>query len=135
MRQLLFLTLAMFAPIQFQWVNAAQDLPSLETAGLKDPKMIINLQLRSLDQLRLMTKMTLEKINELYAGIGNYQMIQELYLQQPKDKEVLFKMTKMASNLLKDIKSANLQHAIDPDFMKELKLFEKIYKKNELPIE
>ncbi|MBA3602863.1 MAG: hypothetical protein H0W50_04315 [Parachlamydiaceae bacterium] len=133
MRQLLYLALAMLAPIQ--WANAAQDLPSLEIAGIKDPKKIINLQLKSLDRLRSMTKMTLEKINTLHAGIGNYQMIQDLYLQQPKDKEVLFKMTKMASNLLQEIKSAHLQHAIDPEFMKELKMFEKIYKKNELHIE
>lgn len=133
MRRLLFLAFAMITP--FQSAKTAQDLPSIESAGLKDPKEIINLQLRSLDRLSSMTKKTLDNINELSTAIGKYQMIQEIYLQKPKDKEVLFRMAKMASNLLKKIKSSNLQHAIDPEFMKELKLFEKIYKKNELQIE
>ncbi len=133
MRQLLIIALTVLTPIH--WAYVAQDLPSIETAGLKDPKEIINLQLKSLDRLRLMTKLTLEKINEIYAAIVKYQMIQEVYLQRPKDKEVLFRMAKMASHLLKEINSANLQHAIDPDFIKELKLFDKIYKKNEIQIE
>lgn len=133
MRNILFLVLALLAPIQ--WISSAQDLPSIETAGLKNPKDIINLQLKSLDRLSAMTKLTLENINSLYSGILRYQKIQDLYLDQPKDREVLFKTAKMASNLIVQIKSANLQHAIDPEFMKELKMFDKIYKKNELKIE
>lgn len=133
MRRLLFLA---FATITlFQAAYAAQDLPTIESAGLKDPKEIIDRQLSSLARLSAMTKKTLESLNELSTGISNYHKVQEIYLNNPKDKEVLFKMAKMAAILLKKIKSAHLQHAIDPEFLKELKLFEKIYQKNELQIE
>lgn len=131
MRRALFLTLL----FSTQWTSAAQDLPSMQAPGLKDPKEIINLQLKSLDHLRSMTKRTVANIDELSSAIVKYQMVQNLFLQNPKDKEILQRMTKMAFYLLRDIKKANLQHAIDPDFTKELKLFAKIYQKNELPIE
>ncbi len=131
MRRLLFLALL----VPFQWVYAAQDLPSIDHPAPKDPKEIIYLQLRSLDHLRSMTKLTLEKIDELYAAIVKYQTVQDLYLKQTNDKELLHRMTKMASQLLQQIHHANLQHTIDPEFIKELKLLTKIYKKNELPIE
>lgn len=109
--------------------QAVQDLPTIESPRLKDPKEIIPLQLQSLDHLRTMTKNTLVQIEALQASITKYQAVQELYLQHPNDKELLQRMTKMAHNLILEIKKTNLGHAIDPDFLKELKLLDKIYQK------
>lgn len=110
-----------------------QDLPKSEIHTLKDPKEIINLQIKSLDHLAEMTKMSLAKMAQLRASILNYQTIQELYLQQTKDKELLYRMTKLADHLLNEIKNAHLMHAFDAEFMSELNMFSRIYRKNEVP--
>lgn len=110
-----------------------QDLPKNEATALKDPKEIINLQIKSLDHLTEMTKMSLAKMTQLRATIVKYQTIQELYLQQPKDKELLYRMTKLANDLLQEIKSAHLTHAFDSEFMSELHMFSRMYRKNEVP--
>jgi hypothetical protein len=100
---------------------------------LKDPKEIISIQLKSLDHLIDMTKLTLENMEQLRTAITNYQTIQNLYLNRTSDKELLYRMTKMADQLLKEIKAANLSHAFDVEFLSELNLLAKIYRKNELP--
>ena len=110
-----------------------QDLPKNEPSALKDPKEIINLQIKSLDHLAEMTKMSLAKMAQLRAAILKYQTIQQLYLQQTKDKELLYRMTKLAHDLLHEIKNAHLTHAFDPEFMSELNMFSRIYRKNEVP--
>lgn len=110
-----------------------QDLPKEEPPPLKDPKEIINLQLKSLDHLTEMTKLTLNKMAQIRANVVKYQMLQQLYLQQTKDKELLHRMSKVANDLLQEIKNAHLMHAFDVEFISELNMFSKIYKKNEIP--
>lgn len=110
-----------------------QDLPKGEIPALKDPKEIINLQLKSLDHLTEMTKMSLAKMTQLRASIVKYQTIQQLYLQQTKDKELLYRMTKLANDLLQEIKNAHLVHAFDSEFLNELNMLSRIYRKNEVP--
>lgn len=110
-----------------------QELPKSQPPALKDPKEIINLQLKSLDHLTEMTKMTLATMTQLRASLVKYQTIQQLYLQHTKDKELLYRMTKLANEMLLEIKGAHLTHAFDPEFISELSMLSKIYKKNELP--
>lgn len=114
-------------------VAVQQDLPKAEAPSLKDPKEIIHLQLKSLDLLIAMNQKTLHTLTELKTAIGRYQAIQEIFLQNPKDREVLYRMARIAAKLQKDIQEASLTHAFDPEFMSELALFTKIYKKKELP--
>jgi hypothetical protein len=111
----------------------AQEAQSPGALTLKDPKEIIAIQLKTLDHLVDMTKLTLENMGQLRTSIANYQKIQELYLTRTSDKELLYRMTKMADQLLKEIKAANLSHAFDVEFLSELNLLAKFYRKNELP--
>lgn len=127
----LFFCLTMLAPTLA--IQAAQDLPTMEAPGLKDPKEIIGLQLKSIDHLMNLTKETYQTLEQLHKGIVNYQTVQNLYLDRPSDKELLYRMTKMANLLLKEIKRANLTHAFDPEFISELSMLANIYQKHELP--
>lgn len=121
----------LFLPIP--WNLWATDPQSPGALALKDPKEIISIQLKSLDHLIDMTKLSLENMAKLRTAIANYQTIQNLYLNRTNDKALLYRMTKMADQLLKDIKTANLAHAFDVEFLSELNLLAKIYRKNELP--
>lgn len=127
----LFLCLAFLLPISP--LQAAQDLPIMEAPPLKDPKEIIDLQLHSLDHLIHLTDETLKSLGHLRVEIANYQRVQNLYLDCPSDKELLYRMTKMAHLLLKEIKIKNLTHAFDPEFISELITLAKIYQNHELP--
>ncbi|MBA3237343.1 MAG: hypothetical protein H0T62_03210 [Parachlamydiaceae bacterium] len=111
----------------------AQELQPPGLLTLKDPKEIISIQLKSLDHLIEMTTLTLENLRHLQTAITNYQTVQNLYLNRTSDKELLFRMTKMADQLLKEIKAAHLSHTFDVEFLSELKLLAKIYRKSELP--
>lgn len=112
-------------------LTAQDDAPG--ALALKDPKEIISIQLKALDHLIDMTKLSLENMSKLRTDIVNYQTVQNLYLNHTTDKELLFRMTKMADRLLKQIKATNLTHAFDVEFLSELNLLSKIYRKNELP--
>lgn len=110
-----------------------QDLPKTEAPSLKDPKEIIDLQIASLDHLIRMNEKSLEMMKGLKAHIQKYKLVQEAFLLQPKDKQLLYRMSKLASSLLNEINAANLSHAFDEEFIKELVFLNKIYKKRELP--
>lgn len=110
-----------------------QELPKSEAPSLKDPKEIIDLQLNSLDHLIAMNKKSVEKMTQIRGMIANYQKIQLLYLENPRDKALLYRMSKLASQLLHEIKDSSLTHAFDSEFINELQLLDRIYKKNELP--
>ncbi|MGZ3634180.1 MAG: hypothetical protein ACXU9U_03485 [Parachlamydiaceae bacterium] len=114
-------------------LQAAQDLPVIETPPLKDPKEIIDLQLKSLDHLIILTDETSKSLVNIRATIVNYQKVQNLYLDTPSDKELLYRMTKTAHLLLKEIKTKNLTHAFDPEFISELATLARIYQSHELP--
>lgn len=103
------------------------------SAAIKDPKEIINVQLNSLDHLIKMTALTLHKMEEFRQNIAEYQTVQNQYLENTQDRKLLFRMTKLAYTLQDEIKKAEMTHAFDTEFMSELNLLARIYKKKSKP--
>lgn len=114
-------------------LSAAQSLPKQEVPPLIDPKEVIDLQLKSIDHLTSLTQDTLCSLQDLRKGITTYQTIQNHYLNNTKDKELLYQMTRMANSLLKEIKRTNLTHVFDVEFISELNMLSNLQHKHELP--
>lgn len=119
-----FLTLMMLASFSI----GASDIPAL-----KDPKQIVPIQVQQLDDLIVMTERTLTNLKNISAQLKEYQNIQERYLENTKDNELLYRMIKSAHKLLETIKADNLVHSFDPEFISELNLLSQISQKIGIP--
>lgn len=108
-------------------------LISAEISPIKDPKQIVPLQAQHLETLIEMTQATLNNLQILSKQLKDYQEVQERYLADTKDNEMLYRMVKSAQKLLENIKSANLVHSFDPDFISELNLLSQIAQKIGIP--
>lgn len=111
----------------------AADSVSIEGATIKDPKIIIDLQLAALDRLIILTEATKNNLASLRQQIGEYKIKQERYLQHPDDKQQLYTMVKTADAMLRKIKDDELTDVFDVEFIKELELLSHLYSKMSLP--
>lgn len=99
----------------------------------KDPKELLDSQIAMLDDLIEMTTQTLQNEQKLKSLILQYQQIQEEYIKNPKDKEQIVKMVRMADQILRKMEEAHLITQFDPDFISELAFFSKIANKKGIP--
>jgi len=90
-------------------------------------------QLIMLDNLIAVTQENLNNQKALKQMIQDYQKLQYLYLQNPKDNEVLYHMVKAAHHLLEGIKANHLTQTFDKDFLSELTLFSNVANKRGIP--
>lgn len=111
------------------------EIVNMESLGIKDPKLIIDYQLASIDRLVQMTAHTIDNLNDLRRLIDDYKLKQEGYLERPESKEKLYRMSKVADQILTQSKADHLQDALDPEFLKEISMLAQIYRKLSLPTE
>jgi hypothetical protein len=104
-----------------------------ESIGIKDPEKLLAEQLSTLDHLIEMTKLSLKNQQALRQQIQDYQKIQELYLQNTHDNDLLFRMVKLAARILESIKENHLAQNFDTEFISELTLFSQIANKRGIP--
>lgn len=121
-----------FVPIFLMLIGlTSMDLCS--DAIKKDPKELIDSQIAMMDDLIAMTKQTLNGEYEIKTLIQDYQHIQDAYLKNMDDKELVIKMVRTAHQVLTKIQENHLLQQFDPDFISELTLFSKIATKKGIP--
>lgn len=99
----------------------------------KDPKELLCSQISMLDDLITMTERSLNGEKQIKTLIIDYQKIQEQYLKNQNDKDLVVKMVRMAHRILIAIQENHLTQQFDPDFISELTLFSKIAAKKGIP--
>lgn len=100
---------------------------------VKDRGELGSMQVKSLDELIGAAKQTLVNLHELQEKTVTYLKLQERYLENTKDSELLYRMTKASDELLAKIQNDHLGHAFDKEFLDELAMLAKIYHKIGLP--
>lgn len=90
------------------------------TPGIKDPEALIGNEIARLDDLIQATEMSLEAQKKLKAEILDYQQLQNQFLNNSKDNELLLKLVKSAHRTLRTIKDNRLENMFDTDFIDEL---------------
>ncbi len=113
--------------------KSAVEVVSLESHAIKDPKLIIDYQLSSIDRLIEMTDRTIANLTALRLLIDDYKQKQEIFIEQPNDKEKLYKMAKSAAQILTQAKNDNLTDALDQEFLSEVTMLAQLYRKITLP--
>lgn len=90
-------------------------------------------ELESLNTLIDATKENLNNERALKKQVESYLVLQQLYLKNADDKELLFQMIKNAYRLQESIKTYHLEHAFSAEFMNELTIFAQIANKRAIP--
>lgn len=120
-----FLRLCAFAPLRLICVcfllciastAFSDDIPT----PIKDPALLINNELARLDTLIQATEKSLDGQKQLRGYILEYQKLQEQFLKNPKDNDMLLKVVKSAYRTLQSIKENHLTQNFDSDFIDEL---------------
>lgn len=112
---------------------AAPCTGQIPAPAVKDPAALIGTELARLDMLISATQQSLDGQKKLRAYIVEYQKIQDYYLKNSQDNEVLFRMVKSAFVTLKTIQDNHLEHTFDPDFINELTIVSRVAKKRGVP--
>jgi len=115
------------------WADSPFKAPIIQQQEFSEEKDVVGKQLVLLDQLIAVTQENLEKQKALQKAILEYQKLQDLYLQNPNDNEVLFCMVKVAHRLLEGIKANYLTQTFDKDFLSELTVFSQVANKRGIP--
>lgn len=102
-------------------------------ASIKDPAALISNEINRLDTLIQATQQSLDGQKKLRAHIVEYQKIQDLFITNPNDNDVLLRMVKSAYRTLEAIKENHLTQNFDPDFIDELTVLSQAASKRGVP--
>lgn len=105
------------------------DIPT----SIKDPAALIGDEIARLDTLIQATEQSLEGQKKLRLLIVEYQKVQDIYLKNTKDNDLLFKVVKSAHRVLQSIKENNLLHTFDSEFIDELTILSQPATKRGIP--
>lgn len=111
------------------FMQVGADIPS----PIKDPAALIGNEIARLDTLIQATELSLEGQKKLRIQIVEYQKLQDIFLKNPKDNELLFKVIKSAYRTLQTIKENNLTQTFDADFIDELTVLSQPATKRGIP--
>lgn len=92
-----------------------------------------NEDLLLLDHFIQATGETLEASRQLREKISAYFQLQQIYLQDPSNKDTAYHMVKTARLIMEEIEEHHLNQIFTPDFMNELSFFSELSKKRGLP--
>ena len=101
--------------------------------SIKDPKEIVDLQLKSLDHIQACTRQTLQQITALKSQVELYKKAQEAYLDNVDNRKLLRAMLQAAGSLQQALKENHMQHFFDSEFIAELNLLHKLNQNISLP--
>lgn len=102
-------------------------------SNIKDPSQLINNELRRLDTLIQATEQSLEGQKKLKELIIQYQNIQDQFLNDTQNNDLLFQLVKSAYRALQSINENHLIHTFDPEFISELTTLSQIATKRGIP--
>lgn len=121
-----------YFPLFLLMTLALQASAAIPTA-IKDPDALIGNEIVRLDTLIQATEQSLESQKKLRVQILEYKKLQELYLQNPKDNELLLKLVKSAYRTFQTIKNNHLTQTFDSDFIDELTVLSQPATKRGIP--
>jgi predicted patatin/cPLA2 family phospholipase len=98
-----------------------------------DADALITNELDRLDTLIKATQKSLDDQQTLRRYILEYKRLQELFVLNPDDNELLVKMVRSARKTLDEIYSTHLTQTFDPDFINELTFLSKVAEKRGIP--
>lgn len=90
-------------------------------------------EIKTLDNLIEISQKNLENQRALKSMIVDYKKIQEQFLRNDQDKELMFRMVRQAHRVLETIKENHLTHLFRKEFLSELTLFSQIAVKKGIP--
>lgn len=90
-------------------------------------------ELEQLDCLIKVTEENLDHQKALRLQVVSYLKLQDQYLQNPDDKDMLLRLAKEASKVLDSIKENHLTYSFPASFMSELTLFAGVANKRGVP--
>jgi DNA phosphorothioation-dependent restriction protein DptG len=67
----------------------------------------------------------LNNLTSLKETIEKYQTVQNRYMQDPNDTETLYKMIRLAHEILENIKTSQMTSLFEPSFLSELSIISK----------
>jgi hypothetical protein len=102
-------------------------------AEFKDPNALIGNEITRLDTLIQATEYSLEAQKKLRTQIVEYKMLQDQYLENTKDNDLLLKVVKSAYRTLQTIRDNHLELNFDPDFIDELTVLSQPAMKRGIP--
>lgn len=114
-------------------VSTLENPMSPDLTTVKNPANLINHEISRLDNLIQATQQSLEGQKKLRERIMEYQKIQNLYLQNTNDNELLFQMVKSAYRTLSCVKENHLMQTLDTEFISELTKLAQIATKRGIP--
>lgn len=120
-----YLLLCLFA-LSFQ-------LQAESPSTIKDPNALIGNEISRLDTLIQATETSLEAQKKLRTQILEYQKLQDQYLKNTKDNDLLMKLVKSAYRTLQTIKEQHLEQNFDSDFIDELRVISQPATKRGIP--
>lgn len=109
--------------------QAQADIPS----SIKDPDALIGNEISRLVTLIQATELSLEGQKKLHKQVLEYQKLQEQFLKNPKDNDLLLKVVKSAYRTLQTIKENHLEQNFDADFIDELTVLSQPATKRGIP--
>lgn len=99
----------------------------------KSQEAVVAGELAMLDNLIEVTRLNLETQKKLREQIQEYQQMLALYLKNEQDKELLFKLVRVASSVSNAVKENHLSQIFDQEFLSELNVFAQIGNKRGIP--
>lgn len=99
----------------------------------KSQEAVVAGEIAMLDNLIAITKQNLEMQTQLRARIQEYQQLLAVYLNNENDKELLFKLVRVATAVSNTVKENHLTQIFDQEFLSELNVFANIGNKRGIP--
>lgn len=99
----------------------------------KSQDAVVAGEIAMLDNLIEVTKVNLDVQKKLREQIGDYQKLLALYLKNENDKELLFRLVRVATSVSNTVKENHLTQIFDQEFLSEINVFAQIGNKRGIP--
>jgi len=90
-------------------------------------------ELASLEALIQVTEHNIELQKTLRTQLAEFIKLKEIFIKTPDDKELLFRVAKLAKQAVDLIKEDHLTSTFEPQFLSELNLFANLASKRGIP--
>lgn len=119
-----FTSLTIMSPLS----AVGMDLPRVSDASSD-----VTGEVQTLNEIIAMTKESLKAQEIIRNKTKAYHQLQIAYLNDPEDRELLFRMVKSSYKLLELINNNHLRHVFTPEFLHELEVFAQVAVKRGIP--
>lgn len=130
--RLVYLSLICLSSLSFA-ADAPLNPITTDLPKAKSQEAVVAGEIGMLDNLIEVTKLNLEIQKKLRDQIVEYQQLLALYLKNENDKELLFKLVRVATSVSNSVKENHLTQIFDQEFLSELNVFAQIGNKRGIP--